>query len=168
MTSTGSGGPRPAPLLEPYSREWFVEPGDHEVDSSIVCVLTRFGLGSPHDVLPSYLDYRRVIRAARAAETPGLLQTAFLLDGRKAWQSLSIWSSRAAIGHFGTNVPVHVDIARRIFGRLAIDPERGPELWSTKWRLASVSNNLNWGGMDLRAAILDERAPGSLDGKLDR
>lgn len=28
-------------------------------------------------------------------------------------------------------------------------------LWSTKWRLSSVSNNLSWPGFDLRDTILD-------------
>jgi hypothetical protein len=26
-------------------------------------------------------------------------------------------------------------------------------LWSTKWQLAAVTNNLNWEGFDLRQAI---------------
>jgi len=52
-------------------------------------------------------------------------------------------------------VPVHVDVANKVFGRLSKDPEFGPELWSTKWRLVSVSNNLNWSDFNFRRFVLD-------------
>lgn len=134
---------------------WLLEPGEHPVDVPIVCTITRFGLRSPRQLVRAFTDYRRVVRQAQGTETPGLLRCAFLVEDPVSWHSLSIWSEREAIPHFGTNVPRHVDAARRLFPRLASDLDRGPELWSTKWRLVSVSNNLNWGDFDLRSVIID-------------
>jgi hypothetical protein len=76
------------------------------------------------------------------------------IESPTACYSLSLWSNWDAIPRFGTNVPYHVRAGNRIFGRLAITKERGFEIWSTKWKLVSVSNNLNWGDFDLRAVIL--------------
>jgi hypothetical protein len=147
--------PSSPPGPEPQARGAgsLLGPGDHAVDVPIVCTLTRFHLRTARHMLPAYREYQRVVRAARDAETPGLLQCAFLLENPVTWYSLSIWSERNAIAHFGTNVPRHVDAARAFFPRLTFDPM--PELWSTKWRLDSVSNNLNWRGFDLRGAILE-------------
>jgi len=114
----------------------------------VVCVLTRFGLRSPRHLLPTYRDFRRVQEQARSADLPGLLQSALLVESPTTLYSLSIWSDMTEIGFFGTEVTKHVDAARRVFGRLAYEPDRGPELWSTKWRLATVSNNLNWAGAE--------------------
>lgn len=128
-------------------------PGDHEVAAPIVCQMTRFGLRSPRHLWPTYRDYRRVIVDARAKHVPGLLRAAFLIERPATCYSISIWENADAIPIFGSEVPVHVDVGNRIFGRLAIDPDRGPELWSTKWRLQSVSSNLNWDDFDLRRLV---------------
>ncbi len=130
------------------------EPGQHAVDVPIMCVLTRFRLRSPFLLLPTYLDYRRVVKDAARVKTPGLLRSAFLVEDLTTCYSLSIWASHDAIAHFGTNVPRHVEAGRRIFGRLSFRKDRGPEIWSTEWRLTYVSNNLNWGDFDLRSLIL--------------
>ena len=144
-----------APPVEPaIDREYLEQPGDHPVDAPVVCVVTRFGLRSAHHLLPTYLDYRRVVNAARASNTPGLLRSAFLVENPTTCYSVSIWESRGAIPQFGTNVPVHVEAARRAFGRMRIHSKRGPELWSTKWNLNAVSNNLNWDDFDLRSLLL--------------
>jgi hypothetical protein len=119
-----------------------LEPGDHPVDVPITCVISRFGLRHATGLVPSYRDYRRVVQEAQRVRTPGLLRSTFLFEDLSTWFGLSFWSEPNAIAHFGTNVPGHVLAARRGFGRLRYDPERGPELWSTKWRLMSVSNNL--------------------------
>ena len=137
----------------PPGPERLLGPGDHAVDVPIVCTLTRFGLRSARHMLPAYREYQRVVEQAREVQTPGLLRCAFLVENATTWYSLSIWSERNAIPHFGTNVPRHVDAARRFFPRLTGDA--APELWSTKWRLDSVSNNLSWGDFDLRSAILE-------------
>ena len=129
------------------------ELGEHPVDAPIICVITRFGLRSARYLLPTYVDYRRVVKQAAYTQTPGLLRSAFLIENPTTCYSMSIWSSRNAIPHFGTNVPDHVEAARRVFGRVPLH-KHGPEIWSTKWRLVAVSNNLNWKDFDLRASIL--------------
>lgn len=93
------------------------------------------------------------MRDAQRLGTSGLLRNAFLFENPTTWYSLSIWAERDAILSFGTHVVSHVAAARKVFPRLAFEGDRGPELWSTKWRLVSVSNNLNWGDFDLRESI---------------
>src|SRR2546425_8298150 len=66
------------------------EPGEHQVDTDVFCVLTRFGLRSPHHLVPTLRDYRRVAHDARAAELPGLLRHAFLVENPRSCFSLSI------------------------------------------------------------------------------
>jgi hypothetical protein len=127
-------------------------PGDHPVDVPVTCVITRFGLRSPLSFLLTYIDYRRTIK--QAAQTPGLLRSAFLVENLTTCYSLSIWSCPDAIPLFGTNVPYHVTAARSVFGRLLTSKHGSPELWSTKWRLTVVSNNLQWEDFDLRSLIL--------------
>lgn len=129
-------------------------PGAHPVDVPIVCVLTRIGLSSVRYLLPTFLDYRRVMAQIKATQTPGLLRAAFLIENAKTCISLSIWADWEAIARFGTNVPYHVTAARRVFGRVSFNKGRGPEVWSTKSRLMTVSNNLSWGDFDLRELIL--------------
>jgi hypothetical protein len=124
--------------------------GDHPIEAPITCVLTRFGLRSARDLLPTYRDYRRIIR--EASGMPGLLQSAFLLEPPTACYSLSIWDTLDSIPYFGIAAPSHVAAGNRVFGRLAMNNGR-PELWSTKWRLVSVSHNLNWDNFDLRGAV---------------
>lgn len=130
------------------------EPGDHPVNVPFICVITRFHFRSPLYLLPTYLDYRRVVRQASQAMTPGLLRSAFLVENLTTCYSLSIWTSRDAIAYFGSNVPSHVDAARRAFRRLFLTKQQSPEIWSVKLRLDSVSNNLNWEEFDLRQLIL--------------
>ena len=141
-----SGGTQVSPVLETT-----LEPGDNPVDSAITCVITRFGLRGRRHLLRTAHDYRRVSRDA--ARSPGPLQSAFLIERPSAAYTLSIWRDMLDIPRFGSEVPTHVEAARRVFGRLSFDPERGPELWSTKWKLVTVSNNLNWGEFDLRMAL---------------
>lgn len=148
------GNPQDAKRDRRGSRS-LLEPGEHPVDVPIVCTITRFGLRSRRQLLPALADYRRVVRDARESQTPGLLRCAFLVENPTTWYSLSIWSERDAIAHFGTQVLGHVDAARSLFPRLACESNRGPELWSTKWRLISVSNNLNWADFDLRRLIVE-------------
>jgi len=138
----------------PQLAQTLAEPGDHPVDAPIYCVITRFGLRSWRYLLPTYLDYRRVIRQARQTQTPGLLRSAFLVENPTTCYSLSVWDRPDAIPVFGTRVPNHVRAARRVFGRVPLTQGRLPEIWATKWRLASVSNNLNWDDFDLRALLL--------------
>lgn len=124
--------------------------GPREVTTDIYCALTRFGLRGSRQLLPTYLDYTSLAKQARGGDVPGLLQCAFLVENPRTCYSLSLWSSPP---FFSAEMPAHVSAARRIFGRLRFDPEQGPELWSTQWKLATVTNNLNWEGFDLRRAL---------------
>jgi len=128
------------------------DPGDHHVDVPIICVLTRFGLRHPFQLVRTYLDYRHTLR--KSANTPGLLRSAFFIENLKTCYNFSIWSNFAAIPAFNTAVPDHIHAARGVFGRMTMSTYGGPELWSTKWQLSSVSNNLNWQDFDLRAVIV--------------
>ncbi len=110
------------------------EPGDHGVNVPIV--------------------YRHIIADTKATQTPGLLRSAFLIENPTTCYSLSLWTGIDDIPHFGTNIPYHINAARRAFRRVSFQKDRGPEIWSTKWRLMSVSNNLNWGDFDFREVIL--------------
>jgi hypothetical protein len=117
-----------------------------------MCSITRFGLRNVRSLATSYLDFRHLLRQTMLTPPDGLLKAAFLVEDPRTWYSLSIWSGPPV---FSSQLPDHVDIARNAFPRLAYDPERGPELWSTRWRLVSVTNNLNWDGFDLRREIVD-------------
>jgi hypothetical protein len=99
-----------------------------------------------------YLNYRRTMKEAKGVF--GLLRSAFLVENLTTCYSLSIWSCWDDIPVFGTCVPYHVQAARHSFGYMSMSKLGGPELWSTKWRLASISNNLNWEDFDLRSVIL--------------
>lgn len=127
-----------------------------ETDSRIVCVLTRFRVRRPWHLVQTYLAHRWLIGRVRRVGPPGLLKSVFLVENSTAFYSLSLWTDEAAIPMFGTAVQEHVSVAREIFGRLRISSGH-PEIWSTKWRLHEVSNNLNWEGFDLRAMLDLER-----------
>ena len=58
------------------------------------------------------------------------------------------------IPHFGTRVAYHINAANRVFRRVSMSKRGGPEVWSTKWQLTFVSNNLNWKEFDLRALVM--------------
>lgn len=125
-----------------------------------VCVITRFRLRHPWDLARTYLEYRRVVRDARAAVGDSLIQTVFLVENLTTCYSLSIWRDEAAIGQFGTRVPRHVSAAGRIFRRLARTNDGNPELWATQWRLMRLSNNRNWHHSGLDELVPEERIRG--------
>lgn len=118
--------------------------------SDPILVLTRFRVRSATQMLQSYRDYQRVVRAAH--DSPGLLRSLFLLENPTTFYSLSIWSEEVAIPRFGGRVPEHVYAGRNVFGRLRFDPARGPEIWSAKWKLDTLSRNRQWPGLDLGVA----------------
>lgn len=118
--------------------------GDRRTESDAICVMTRFGLRRPWHLLFTYLDYRRVIRAAEKNSDNGLIHSTFLMDNWRTCYSLSIWESYERIPQFGTQVPEHVQAANNVFSRVRFSSRRRPEIWSTKWNLRSVSHNLEW------------------------
>jgi len=111
-----------------------------------ICALTEFRLRKPRYLLPTYLDYRRVVAQARATSGGDLLSSRFLIEDARTWVSLSIWSNADAIPNFGTNVPLHHDAARRLMRRVAHDAGGRPEFWSSKWALISASGHHPFGG----------------------
>lgn len=117
----------------------------------LVLVLTRFQLRNAWQLVQSYSDYRHVARDARGVE--GLLRSSFLIEDAHTFFTLSIWRHDSDIPRFGTTVASHVAAGNRVFPRLRCTRERGPEIASTKWRLTSGSNNLNWDSLDLRSAL---------------
>ena len=128
-----------------------------EVETTIVCVLTRFALRRPWHLVQTYLAYRWLMRRVRRKKPSGLLRSSFLVENLTTCFSLSIWADESAIPRFGTALDEHVEVARSVFGRLRFRSQR-PEIWSTRWRLSELSNNLNWGDFDLRQAIELARA----------
>lgn len=129
-------------------------PGVYPVNSSVTCVLTRFRLRNPYYLLLTYLDYRHLVQELTRVNTPGLLRSVFFIENFTTCYSFSIWDSRADIPTFGTKVSAHIDAARRVFGRLSKNEKGYLQIWSTKWKLASVSNNLIWDNFDLQALIV--------------
>ncbi|HEX8083311.1 MAG TPA: hypothetical protein VF529_03410 [Solirubrobacteraceae bacterium] len=123
-------------------------PGPRAVsaDPPVFCALTRFGLRSPRHLLTLRRQFSTVAGDAERRGVPGLLRSAFLVENASTCYSLSIWSGEPYISAL---VPSHIDAANGVFGKLALDETRGPELWSTQWKLVTVSNNLNWDGFDL-------------------
>jgi hypothetical protein len=125
------------------------------VDRPIVAVLTRFRFVHSWDVFRAYREFRRI--RATAEQTPGYLHSAFLVENAHACMSLSVWERAEAIPHFGTISRDHVRAGTWAFGRLARTPGGGRELWSTRWQLSTVSNNLEWAEFDL-GALLEQPA----------
>lgn len=123
-----------------------------ELDTDLCCVLTRFQFKSVRDLMWMRRRFKQVTADARERQVPGLRQSALLFEGPKACFSLSIWDGPPL---FSANVPSHIDAANNVFASLGFD-DAGPQLWSTNWRLTSVSNNLNWPGFDLRSPAPDE------------
>lgn len=126
----------------------------------LICVLTRFRLRSPLWLIPTYLDYRRIARAAR--NTDGLIREAFLIENPVTCYSLSIWSGTAAIGRFGTEAQAHLDAARRMNRRARSAGAGKREIWSLRWRLEMASHNVNWRGTSF-ADLLREGHTASSD-----
>src|SRR5690348_6519924 len=107
-------------------------PGDHVVDSGVVCAITRFGFRHPWSLLVAYTWHRRL--RLRARTVPGYLRSAFLIEDPWTAYSLSIWRRASDIAEFNVASPQHIDVARKAFGWVRKDHGR-PEVWSTKWTL---------------------------------
>lgn len=115
---------------------------DIPVAVPMTCVITRFRVRRPRHLWATLRDYRRLLRAIENPEKFGLVRWAFAVENLTTCYSLSIWSGEPRMS---SNVTRHTDVASRIFPRLAYQPGRGPEIWSTQWRLISTSHNVNWG-----------------------
>jgi hypothetical protein len=56
--------------------------------AAAVCVVTRFGLRSPLDLIETYLDFLRIRR--EVGRLPGLLRVSFLIGGMRTCFTVSI------------------------------------------------------------------------------
>lgn len=64
---SGSGGPNGE-----STRDWEMPPADFLVDSTVVAVLTRFGLRRRWHLLQTFIAYRWLLRRVRRAAPEGL------------------------------------------------------------------------------------------------
>jgi len=123
--------------------------GYERVDTNVTCVITRFQLRSFWDLIRLHRIYRYVRREARQ-RCSGLLHAGFLVEGPRTFYSFTLWADDAALMEFGTVVDSHVRIASRGLRATYRPDVARPEIWSTQWKLAAVSENLNWEGVELR------------------
>jgi len=111
----------------------------------MICVTTRFRLKRPWHLVRMYLAFWAMRPDLDAA--PGLLRSAFLVEGPHACFTLSIWESEAALERFAS-VPNHVDALRRA-QRWCHD------IWSAYWRLDAVSRSAQcWPGREPWPALI--------------
>jgi hypothetical protein len=126
--------------------------GYERVDTKVTCVITRFQLRSFWDLIRLHRIYRRVRREARQ-RCSGLLHAGFLVEGPRTFYSFTLWKDEAAIVEFGTVVESHIRYAGRGLGATYRPELERPEVWSTQWKLAAISDNLNWEGVDVRPLL---------------
>jgi hypothetical protein len=124
--------------------------GYRRVNSTMACVITRFRMKSLFGVLGCYRHYRRIRAASRAQS--GLLAALFALDGNRTCYTISIWSDDEAILRFNTQSKRHIRAGNWLARRVEFSGGR-PELWSAKFILQAVSDNLQWNGVDTRATV---------------
>jgi hypothetical protein len=128
--------------------------GFARMDTAVSCVLTRFRLKSPLFLIPFYLAFRRVRRGAR--NIAGLMQALFLFEDLRTCYTLSLWKDDWSIVEFG-DVHAHIDAANSAFNATYRKDLKRVEIWSAQFRLWAVSvHNLNWEGLDLKAALGDQ------------
>lgn len=124
------------------------------MDTTVSCVLTRFRLRSAWSIIPFYLAFRRVRRAARGIA--GLLQAVFLIEDLHTCYTMSLWKDDCAIVDFG-RVGTHITAANSAFGPTFRRDLNRAEIWSAQFRLWAVScHNLNWEGLDLQTVLADQ------------
>lgn len=129
-------------------------PGFARVNTTLSCVLTRFNVRSPFELIRFYFAFRLVRRAA--ANVRGLLKSAFLIEDLHTCYTLSFWKDDNAIVTFGS-VRAHVKAANSAFGPTFRKDLKRPEIWSAQFRLWAVScHNLNWEGFDLTEFLADQ------------
>ena len=120
--------------------------GYKEVDSSVVCVLTRFRLRSVRSVFKFFQFYRLV--KSQTKRVPGLITSTFLVEDMHTCYTLSLWRDADSILQFNSLVHGHIEAANSCFKHLQISNGR-PQLWSAQFDLSAVSPfNLYWEGVE--------------------
>jgi hypothetical protein len=128
--------------------------GFARVDTPISCVLSRFELRSYWSVIPFYLAFRRIQKAARGID--GLMHAVLLFEGLRTCYTLSFWRDDWSIVEFG-RVRAHIDAANSAFDSTYRDDLKRAEIWSAQFRLWAVScHNMNWDQLDLQHALGDQ------------
>ena len=140
------------------SRQWSDESpysgaGFARIDTTMSCVLTRFRLRSCLLVIPFYLSFLQVRRAARDIE--GFVKAIFLVEDAHTCYTLSLWKNDCAIVDFGS-LRAHVKAANSAFRSIHKDKLGRAEIWSAQFRLWAVSHNLSWQGLDLQSSLGDQ------------
>ena len=126
--------------------------GHPRTDFPLFCTLTRVKVRTWFDVLRAWYMFKTVRN--RSQRIIGLQRTKFLACADRSFIILSIWEREQALLEFASSVTSHHDSIRKILRR-ANWTHGSPEVWSTEWRIWSVSNNLNWDGPEEWAKVLD-------------
>jgi hypothetical protein len=66
-------------------------PGDNPIESTVICVITRFGLRHPICLLQTYLDLRRMMKGAKSAVSPWALAWDVSREDTHTRFSVSSW-----------------------------------------------------------------------------
>lgn len=122
------------------------ENGYLEVDSDVLLQITRFRLRSAWALPLFFCLYLRV--KAQSKQVNGLLAHTFGIEGLRTCYTLSLWRSMKSILEFNEQVIEHVRVANLSFDYIERINGR-PHLWSAQFRLAAVSSNLRWNGVDI-------------------
>jgi hypothetical protein len=125
-----------------------------DIDSSVLCVITRFELKSRWAVLRTFLLFRRVRREARSVE--GSIASLFVVERPRTCFTISLWRDADSILRFNSEAYAHVQAANFCFRDLVRD-ESGVRLWSGEFRLCAMSpHNFRWTGIDFRSLIEEQ------------
>lgn len=116
------------------------------VDSSVICLVTRFRMRSLMGIFRAYLWCRRI--RSRSAQVDGLIKSLFLMEDLRTFYTISFWSEELAVLRFNEAVPAHIQAANMCFRDLE-QTDNGRCLWSAQFSLSAISQfNRNWDGAD--------------------
>lgn len=121
-----------------------------QVDTTMVCVITRFGFRTVFGLLWAAYAFRRVKRDAM--DSPGLLCTQLWMESWRTCTVFSLWENPIDIGFFNCRSR-HIRVANAAL-RLLQPLRPGVHMWSAEFNLRAVSPpNLNWEGVDIEPYI---------------
>lgn len=129
--------------------------GHPRVDYPLYCTVTRVRLRSAWHLPRAWSYFRRVRRQMHGLD--GLRRASFAIAGPRTFIILSVWDHEIALLDFATSITAHHDAVRSTLRR-ARQIQGGPEIWSTQWKIWSVSNNLNWNGSREWSPVLEAGA----------
>jgi hypothetical protein len=125
--------------------------GYDNVETSVSCVLTRFGVRSPLSLVTLYRWYRRVVKDAETLN--GLVTSVFVIENLHTCFTLSLWKDARSLREFNNRVLSHIGAANSAFTRVSFQ-SGGARIWSAQFRLSAISPyNLRWDGVDLEPLL---------------